>query len=217
MPFTVAQELAASWWWNRSHVSSGSENEAETRLADRATTASFRPRYAAACAQLSSFATAVLVHRVSCCGVWGFLIAKERMELISTCREADGMCLRHVRAHGLPPMPPISAPSSTFARPCSLGRFARGFQRQRRKHLSAALSSRLQQLHPVFDRLDAAAFEDLAADPVSGSQDADAILAAYGRQVQRVDDLYDVVAELGHHLALAELRIQALEAEREEL
>ena len=98
-----------------------------------------------------------------------------------------------------------------------MGRFARGFQLQRCKNLKAAFFGRLRNLEPVFDGLDAAACEDLSATAVSGAQEMEATLAAARRQERRVDDLYDVVAELGHQVALQELRLQALEAARAEL
>ena len=214
--FSPAQERATAAWWNRSHVSSSS-SEADTRLADRATQESLMPRHVTARANLCSFATAVLVHHLSCCCVWRFLIAKERMQLVATCQEADGLCLRHVRGQGLPPLPERAAPTWTLARPCSLGRFARGFQLQRRRALDANLAGRLRSLRPVFDRLGAADFEEHVADPAPSSQAEAAILADARRQVQRVDNIYDIVAELSHRLALAELRVQALEAAREDI
>ena len=199
----------------RSHVSSGSENDAETRRLDRATTAS-GPREGI---WLSSFSTAVLIHRVICTGVWSCLRAPDRQGLIATCREADGWCLRRIRAYTIPTMPPLQTLSSSFTagRPFALGRFARGFQLQRCKNLNAAFFGRLRNLEPVFDGLDAAACEDLSATAASGAQDMEATLAAARRQERRVDNLYDVVAELGHQVALQELRLQALEAARAEL
>ena len=107
--------------------------------------------------------------------------------------------------------------ASSFTLPFALGRFARGFSLQRRKNLNAAIFGRLSHLRPIFDGLDNAAFEELSENPAAGSQEAAATLAAARGLERRVDHLYDVVAELGHHLALAELRLQALEAPREEL
>ena len=209
---------ALSGQWRRSDrtlaVSSGSENDDETRRLDRSSTATFGRGVGI---RLSSFSTAVLIHRMICSGVWAFLLAWERKALISTCREADGMCLRHIRSARIPTMPPLRTLASSFTLPFTLGRFARGFRIQRRKHLNAAFFGRLSQLRPIFDGLDNAAIEDLAENPASGSQEAEASLAAARGLERRVDDLYDVVAELGHHLALAELRLQALEAHREEL
>ena len=98
-------------------------------------------------------------------------------------------------------MPPLQPGSSRFAggRPFVLGRFARGVQLQRCK---AAFFCRLGNLEPVFDGLDAAACDDLSTIVVPGDQ------------ARRVDALYDVVAELGHQVALQELRLQALESRR---
>ena len=82
----------------RSHVSSGSDNDDDTRFADAAPAASCQPRFAVA--RIGSFATAVLLHRLSCLMLWDFLFTGERKALVSTCKEADSWCLRHVRAHG---------------------------------------------------------------------------------------------------------------------
>ncbi|CAE7843517.1 unnamed protein product [Symbiodinium sp. KB8] len=163
----------------RSHVSS-EEDDDDTRRLDRATSVC-APR---AGSYLSAFSTAVLIHRVICTGVWNCLRLSDRQSLIATCREADGWCLRHIRAYAAPSMPPLQTLPSSFAgqQRFVLGRFARGVRMQRCK---ADFFRRLGTLEPVFNDLDAMACEDLSATP----------LDAHGQE-QRT--LHDVVADLAH-------------------
>ena len=131
------------------------------------------------------------------CGT-SYLQVFDRQELIATCREADGWCLRHIRAYPTPSFPPLQT-SLRFAggRRVVLGRFARGVRMQRCK---AAFFRRLGTLEPVFDGLDAMACEDVSATAASDMGTT---------TVERT--LHDVVADLAHQVALQEIRLQALE------
>ncbi|CAE7636236.1 unnamed protein product, partial [Symbiodinium necroappetens] len=103
----------------------------------------------------------------------------------------------------------------------TLGQFSRRFRLWRRKRLGAYLALRLQQLRPLFGGdLEEVVLEDPSrtSEAVAAGhrlQAEAAALASHQRQQERVDMLFEVTAQLGHRLALAEIQIQSLQEARQ--